>query len=282
VRKGRAVKYFGNYAGGIAAIIAAVCYSSFLLSPWTHAASPAGNGFVSELEDPGQPFAWLYRTSDVLAGLGVLAAACALYRLIGGRRGSAAAVGLLALTGASSILDAATSMQCDPNTSARCARGEHTALGLLSQLTAVHTDTGLLGFIGSGLGAVVLGAVLGDRWAAWGRLNVAAGISIASCGLADLILLLMSGSIGTAERARVLLTSAWFLVIGLFLLRPRTAGRTSRRLSGPPAGTATRIGETAQSDQCWPASADRTNTEEFREADHAERGNRARRLPHRY
>ena len=43
-------------AGGIAAIIAAVCYSSFVLSPWTNPAAPAGNGFISELEDPGQPW----------------------------------------------------------------------------------------------------------------------------------------------------------------------------------------------------------------------------------
>ena len=63
------------YAGGISAVIAAICYSSFLLSPWTHAAAAAGSGFISELEDPGRPFSWLYRTSDVLAGLGVLAAA---------------------------------------------------------------------------------------------------------------------------------------------------------------------------------------------------------------
>jgi hypothetical protein len=52
-----------------------LCYSSFLLSPWADAASSASGGFVSELEDPGQPFAWLYRTSDVLAGLGILTAA---------------------------------------------------------------------------------------------------------------------------------------------------------------------------------------------------------------
>jgi hypothetical membrane protein len=245
VTRGRA----GLCTGGIAAIIAAVCYSSFLLSPWTHAASPAGNGFISELEDPGRPFAWLYRTSDVLAGLGVLIAAWALYRLIGGRRGSAVAAGLVALTGVSSILDAATGMQCDPNTSARCARGEHTAFGLLGQLAAVHTDTGLLGFIGSALGAVVLGAVLGRRWTAWGRLSTAAGIGIATCGLADLILLLMSGSIGTTERARVLLTSAWLLIIGVFLLGQRAAARKSWRPSRPPAGPAMRIGEAARSDQ---------------------------------
>ncbi len=69
-------------------------------------------------------------------------------RLIAGRRWSVTAVVLLGLAGASSILDAATSMQCDPDTSARCARGEHSALGLMGQLVNVHTDSGLLGLPG--------------------------------------------------------------------------------------------------------------------------------------
>jgi hypothetical protein len=41
------------------------------------------------------------------------------------------------------------------------------------------------------------------------------GTGIASCGLADLVLLLLSDSIGTTERIRVLLTSGWFLAVGL-------------------------------------------------------------------
>jgi hypothetical protein len=222
-----------TWIGGIAAIIAAACYSSFLLSPWTHAARSAGDGFISELEAPGQPFAWLYRTSDILAGLGVIAAAWAVHRLIAGRRWSVIAVVLLALAGASSMLDAATSMQCDPNTSARCAQGEHTALGLLSQLVNLHTDSGLLGFIGGAAGASVLGVVVAGRWTGWGRLQIAIGIGIASCGLADIILLMVSDSIGLTERIRVLLTSGWFLVIGLFLLREYIISRaTPGRVSG--------------------------------------------------
>lgn len=218
------------YAGGIAAIIAAACYSSFLLSPWTHAASAASNGFISELEDPGQPFAWLYRTSDVLAGLGVLVAAWALRRRVGGRW-PAAGVALLALTGGSSVLDAATSMQCDPGTSTRCAHGEHTVSGLIGQLLALHVDSGLLGFLGAAAGAAVLGAALAGRRPGWGRLQLALGIGVACCGLADLVLLLMSSSIGTTERARVLLTSGWFLAVGLFLLSEgrRAASRSGSR-----------------------------------------------------
>jgi hypothetical protein len=205
------------WIGSIAAIIAALCYSSFLLSPWTDAASSASNGFVSELEDPGQPFAWLYRTSDGLAGVGILVAAWALWRLLAGRRWALTGVALFALTGAGSILDAATSMQCNPNTSAQCAQGEHTAFGLVGQLLALHTDSGLLGFIGSAAGAAFVGVAVAGRWPVWGRLQIGLGIAMASCGLADIILLLVGSSIGTTERTRVLFTSGWFLVIGLFL-----------------------------------------------------------------
>jgi Protein of unknown function (DUF998) len=205
--------------GGIAAVIAAASYSSFLISPWTHSPGSASRGFISELEAPGQPYAWLYRSSDVLAGIGILIAAWAVSQLVAGRRWSAAAVALLALTGVGSVLDGATSMRCDPGTSARCAHGEHTAGGLVSQLTALHTDSGLLGFAASAAGAIILGAVLADRWPSWGRLQIALGVSIAGCGLADLLLLLSSSSIGSTERARILLTSGWLLAVGLFLLR---------------------------------------------------------------
>jgi hypothetical membrane protein len=221
--------------GGIAAVIAAVSYSSFLASPWTHGSGSAGRGFISELEAPGQPYAWLYRSSDVLAGIGILIAAWAVSRLVAGRRWSAAAIVLLTLTGASSVLDGATSMRCDPGTSVRCAHGERTASGLISQLTALHTDSGLLGFAASAAGAIILGAVLADHWRGWGRLQIALGVSIAGCGIADLFLLLTGGGIGSTERARVLLTSGWLLVAGLFLLR-RSSAAGARAISSQPAG----------------------------------------------
>lgn len=211
-------------AGGTAALVAAVCYSSFLLSRWTHAAPSANGGFVSELEAPGQPYAWLYRSSDVLAGLGILVAAWTLRPLVRGHRWSTASVLLLALTGAASVVDGATTMSCDPGTSARCAQHEHTPGGLLGQLAALHTDSGLVGFAASAIGAIMLGAVLAGRWPSWGRMQIALGTAMGGCGLADLGVLLASGDIGSIERVRVLLTSGWFLVLGLFLFR-RQASR---------------------------------------------------------
>jgi Protein of unknown function (DUF998) len=219
--------------GGIAAIIAALCYSSFLLSWWTHAAPSASGGFVSELEAPGQPYAWLYRSSDVLAGLGILTTAWAVRPLIAGHRWSSISVVLLALAGAGSIMDGMTSMQCDPAGSARCAQHEHTVGGLVGQLAALHTDSGLLGFAASAAGAILLGAVLADRWAGWGRLQIALGIGMAGCGVADLIMLLAGRDIGSTERVRVLLTSGWFLTVGLFLFRAHATSRNRHPHSRP-------------------------------------------------
>ena len=220
----------------MAALIAAVCYSSFLLSRWTHSAPSASGGFVSELEAPGQPYAWLYRSSDVLAGLGILAAAWTLRPLIRGHRWSTAAVVLLALTAAGSVVDGATTMSCDPGSNAQCAQHEHTVGGLLGQLAALHTDSGLLGFAASAIGAVMLGAVLADRWPSWGRLQIALGTAMGGCGIADIAVLLASGDIGSIERVRVLATSGWFLVIGLFLLSQHATTPAHTRRDLPANG----------------------------------------------
>lgn len=198
-----------------AALVAAACYSSFLLSPFTHPGLGAERGFVSELEATGQPYAWLYRTSDVLAGCCVLILALGLRKHLPARRQSMIGLALLGMSGLASILDGLTSMRCDPSTDASCARGEQTVHGLLGQLTAAHTVTGLLGFVGGAAGAIVLGAVLADRGQRRAALHIACGIAIAGCGLADVSLLLADHDPGTVERIRILLTSSWFALLGL-------------------------------------------------------------------
>lgn len=56
-----------------------------------------------------------------------------------------------------------------------------------------------------------------------------------------MLVLLFSDSIGTTERVRILLTSGWFLVVGLFLLRQANDVPDERLLScvkavGLPSG----------------------------------------------
>ena len=205
--------------GAVSALVAAVCYSSFLLSRLTGSATEVNRGFVSELESAGQPYAWLYRLSDVLAGVAIVMAAVTLRSELGRRRWITAGAGLLALVGVSSVLDGLTSMRCNPSVDVQCAVGEGSVSGLLGQLSASHTDTGLLGFLGAVAGAIVLGGALVERWPAWGWAHIGLGSAGGLCGLADLVVLLAHQDIGTIERARVLLTSAWFVVIALFLFQ---------------------------------------------------------------
>jgi uncharacterized protein DUF998 len=203
----------------VAGMVAAASYSFFLLSPMLRPGLPSGQGFISEFEAAGQPFAWLYRLSDVVAGGGTLLLAAALWRQSWQGRQHAAGLLMLALTGSASILDGLSSMGCDPSRDARCALSDQSAGGLLGQLRDVHSQTGLFGFLGAAAGAILLGAAM---YAAHPRLGIAQltlGIAIAGCGLADLGLLLTGRDVGAVERLRTVATSSWFVCLSVVAVR---------------------------------------------------------------
>ncbi|MBV9821734.1 MAG: DUF998 domain-containing protein [Actinobacteria bacterium] len=208
-----------------AAALAALCYSSFLLAPVLRPGVSA-RGFVSELELAGQPYAWFFRLTDVIAGLGVLLLVGCLRASIGRRRQEIAGRALLALTGAASILDGVSSMGCDPLADPGCARSEQSVGGLLGQLAALHSDTGLVGFAGAAAGAILLGAAWYDRRPSLGLAQILLGVLIAGCGLADMALLLTGRDLGQVERVRTLATSLWFVLLAGSLIEPvRLSGR---------------------------------------------------------
>lgn len=216
--------------GYLAAWVAALSYSSFLLSPLTSAGMMTGRGFVSELEASGTAYAWLYRSLDVVAGLSIIVLVFLLWRSVGDRRRARVAMILLGLVGLSSIVDGITSMRCNPTLDRVCAAGEGTVSGLFGQLTSVHTDTGLIGFAGAGAAAILLGAVLMEERVRGSVAQLSAGVAIAVCGLVDLLLLLAHRDLGAVERIRILITSAWFLLLGHFL---SVRGRSIRTALSP-------------------------------------------------
>jgi Protein of unknown function (DUF998) len=201
------------------ALFAAIAYSAFLLSPLTQPAGTRRVEFISELEVAGHPWSWLYRLADVGAGLAIVVTAAAVQAVLGRRPGAGLGCALLGLAGAASVIDGFTSMRCDASTGSSCTVAEHTAGGLVSELTVLHTDSGLSGLLGVATAAVLLGRVLVARWAAWGRLSIAFGIAVASTGLLDLALLLLGADVGTAERTRTLLTSCWLVLLSGWLRR---------------------------------------------------------------
>jgi hypothetical protein len=201
------------------ALFAGLAYSAFLLDPFTQPAGTRQVEFISELEVAGHPWSWVYRLADVGAGLAMLITAAALRATLGRWPGTDLGCALLGLAGAASVIDGVTSMRCDASAGGACTVAEHTTGGLLSELGALHTDSGLAGLLGVAAAAVLLGRALVARWPAWGRLSIAFGIAVAITGLLDLALLLLETDVGAAERTRTLLTSGWLVLLGGWLGR---------------------------------------------------------------
>jgi hypothetical protein len=99
--------------------------------------------YISELSVAGQPASLVFRISDIGAGIGlaVLASVFATWRPTSGTR-----TGRAALTGAAvaSIVDGASPMTCAPSIDQQCWTADHA--GLSTQLTQLHTISGLFGF----------------------------------------------------------------------------------------------------------------------------------------
>jgi hypothetical protein len=203
--------------GAALALFAAIAYSAFLISPLTQPAGARRVEFISELEVAGHPWSWLYRLADVGAGLAIVGTAAAVRAVLGRRPGTGLGCALLGLAGIASVIDGATSMRCDAAGGSSCTVAEHTAGGLLSELTALHTDSGLAGLLGVAAAAVLLGRVMVAGWPSWGRVSVAFGVAVASTGLLDVVLLLLGADVGIAERIRTLLTSGWLVLLGGWL-----------------------------------------------------------------
>ena len=210
----------GRWVGALAAVVAAVSYSSFLAERWTHSTLSGSRAFISSLEAAGQPWAWAYRVSDVVAGLAMALLAVVLWHRFGRDRVSLAAAVLLAAAGLSSVIDGATSMRCSGTIDAACAAAERNPSGMLAQLGDLHVDSGVGGLVGVCGAAILFGAglrgsVARDRM---GRCWVVLGAVVGLSGLADVVVLLTGGDIGTVERFRTLVSSLWLLAVGGWLL----------------------------------------------------------------
>ncbi|MDQ6776698.1 MAG: DUF998 domain-containing protein [Actinomycetota bacterium] len=216
-RRGRASASI-RLAGASAALIAAPAYSSFLLGGWLLPPAERGSAFISELEVSSRPYSWLFRLCDVVAGVAIIAAAVVLYRVLAGYRRAGAAVTAVAVLGMTSVVDGTTTMACLPSVDPRCAAAEHNASGLVGQLIAVHTDSGVLGFLAAAAAAVLLGFLLIPTVPVAGRLSLIVGLLLASSGLADVALLLRSADIADVERVRTVLTSVWLASLPVVML----------------------------------------------------------------
>lgn len=139
-------------------IAAAVCYTSWPLEFPLDVDASALNGFASELSAADQPWSWLFRLADAVAGLlALLAGVLATRSSLG--RWPRAAYALLAAFGAFTIADASAPLDCALANSAACRAAE--AAGTLSLSHHLHAFTS--GFAVAALSMGVAAALVAAR-----------------------------------------------------------------------------------------------------------------------
>ncbi|MGC5566186.1 DUF998 domain-containing protein [Streptomyces sp. FR-108] len=104
--------------------LAALTYSAWTLEALLPTSLPPATTYVSELAATDQPYSTLFRTTDLLAGVLVCAAATTL----SARRTPPTARAALLLFGAATAVDSRLPLSCTPTTDPVCAARETAAL----------------------------------------------------------------------------------------------------------------------------------------------------------
>ena len=205
--------------GGLAGLVAALAYSSFLLAgPLGSTLNPM-NSYVSELGAPTQPASRFFRDTDMVAGGLIVVLAVALRDNLprDWRRGAGTTA--LGLAGLSSIFDGWNPIGCTPSVDLACQVRED-AMGLLGQLQEPHTVSSVTGVVAAIASMAALGHLLasvrGHR--RLGRCGQAAALVATGLSLAELPLTTADPGVGFLERAFVLCVSTWIAALALLLL----------------------------------------------------------------
>lgn len=203
----------------IAGMVAAACYSSFLVAwPLGSRLSVTGS-YVSELEAPGQPASGFFRLTDLVGGLFIVVLAVALVvRLWPEVRGTTGGL-FLAVVGLAAAADGLDPMPCTPSTSQTCHR-QIDQVAIIVQLHQWHTVSSILGACSAMTAMLLLGVSRQvRRWRPWlGRASLAGGLLLVMLGLSEVPMTVGHG-VGAVERLHVALISAWITALGWQLFR---------------------------------------------------------------
>src|ERR671930_523998 len=132
--------------GGVAGLVGAAAYSSFLFARPLGSKLDPVNSYVSELGVRTQPASAFFRASDVLAGLLIVLLALVLRDGLPRDRRREGGRAALATAGVASVVDGLHPMGCTPSVDVVC-RPPPDVLGLLAQLREVHTVSSVTGVV---------------------------------------------------------------------------------------------------------------------------------------
>ncbi|TDQ49987.1 DUF998 domain-containing protein [Actinorugispora endophytica] len=215
--------------GRTSALIAAGCYSLWLLEFGLDTGLRPSLSFVGELAAADQPYAWLFGAGD--RATGVLAALAAVLGLWSGERGRWHRVGWLGLGGfgLAVAVDSFLPMDCAVSADTACAAAE--TAGTLSAVHAWHTVSSGLAGAAALVGAAGLAIALRGRG---GRPFLAAAgvLGTQAVAMIAVLLLLSAGSgqpvegFGLVQRIRSGGVAAWLVAVAYLpgVWWPRTGG----------------------------------------------------------
>lgn len=216
-------------SAGIAAAVAGLSYSSWILEFPLHTKIDVVDGYVSELSATDQHWHRLFSAGDLVTGILVIFTAVSGLVLLRRRPWTVLGWGFLLLFGVSAIGDAVFSMDCAPSMDTSCALRER--VGKVSFAHQFHDVTSGL-VIMSGIAALLALSVAARRYgwwpvlARWGPVLAAAEACTATATLA---LMFFGLWLGLAQRVQISILCVGLLVIARALC--------SRDQAARPAGT---------------------------------------------
>lgn len=229
-------------APAVLLLLGAVAYTAWVLETPLRTGLAPVHTYVSELAAQDQPYGTLFRTTDLVAGVLILAAAGCALPLLPRRRDALAGWAGLALFGAATAVDSRLPLSCAPVADAGCAAREQA--GLVPLTHTAHAVSSALAVAGALLAMVFLTSAA-RRHGVWPAL-ARTGPALVALELAATAWTLTSvaafdagrgtWALGLAQRAQLLLIAAWLVLFSWSLLRSRDDfGPCSGPRSGPRA-----------------------------------------------
>ncbi|WP_030019822.1 DUF998 domain-containing protein [Streptomyces monomycini] len=223
-------------AAPVLLLLGAVAYTAWVLEVVLSTGLDPVRTYVSELAAADQPLGGLFRATDLLAGLLVLAGAVAALCTFPRRPWAMAGWAALALFGAATAVDSRLPLSCAPTSDPECAARE--TAGLVPATHTAHAISSSLAMVGA-LAALVLLTVAARRYGWWPPLGrVAPWLTLAELAATAWTLSSIAAfteghgtwALGVGQRLQVLFVA---LYVGLLAWCVGRAGTTTGREGEP-------------------------------------------------